>query len=268
MRRDTFYDQVLRRVPVLTADEEHELTRRYATSRDPKDADRLVLANLRLVFSVCTELSGRGRADFMDLVQEGSAGLVEAVKRFDPGRGVKLATYARWWIRAYVLRHLMETSHIVDPGSTREGRRNFFARSLPPDLSLDAPVCARADEGGAAVKQYPVDHRRRRGQPARRQGGSAGAGGLSSGSAGGHAPHFGRTRAGHPRTTAAEPPARAARRRGPAPARQRRARPAAGSATRRPPARRCRPPLGRAVTGRRLSRWRLRSSRGFQGPSA
>ena len=105
-----------------------------------------MLANLRLVFSVCTELSGRGRADFMDLVQEGSAGLVEAVKRFDPGRGVKLATYARWWIRAYVLRHLMETSHIVDPGSTREGRRNFFARSLPPDLSLDAPVRARADE--------------------------------------------------------------------------------------------------------------------------
>jgi RNA polymerase sigma-32 factor len=151
MRRDTFYDQVLRRVPVLTADEEHGLTRRYATSRDPKDADRLVLANLRLVFSICTELSGRGCADFMDLVQEGSAGLVEAVKRFDPGRGVKLATYARWWIRAYVLRHLMETSHIVDPGSTREGRRNFFARSLPTDLSLDAPVRARADEGGAAV---------------------------------------------------------------------------------------------------------------------
>jgi RNA polymerase sigma-32 factor len=151
MRGDTFYDSILRLVPILTTDEEHQLTRRYAAIGDPKDADHLVLANLRLVFSICTELAARGRADFMDLVQEGSAGLVEAVKRFDPGRGVKLATYARWWIRAYVLRHLMETSHIVDPGSTREGRRTFFARSLPPDLSLDAPVRARGDEGGAAV---------------------------------------------------------------------------------------------------------------------
>jgi RNA polymerase sigma-32 factor len=161
MRPNAFYDQLLQRTPVMTGEEEVELTRRYAVTRDPKDFDRLVLGNLRLVVSIANELGGRGRADLMDLVQEGNAGLVEAVRRFDPARGVKLASYARWWIRAYILRHLMETCRIVDPGSTREGRKSFFAHALPPDLSLDAPVRSLGDESRArapaAVTVFAAD---------------------------------------------------------------------------------------------------------------
>jgi RNA polymerase sigma-32 factor len=151
MKPNAFYDQLLRRTPVMTGAEELELTRRYAATRDPKDFDRLVLGNLRLVVAIAHELGGHGRADVMDLVQEGNAGLVEAVRRFDPARGVKLATYARWWIRAFILRHLMETCRIVDPGTTRAGRKSFFAHALPLDLSLDAPVRSLGEENAACA---------------------------------------------------------------------------------------------------------------------
>lgn len=161
MSRDTFYDQVVQRTSLMTAEEERELTRRYAATRDPKDGDRLVLGNLRLVLAIAHELGARSRGDFMDLVQEGNAGLVQAVQRFDPGRGVKLSSYARWWIRAYILRHLMKTSRIVDPGSTRDGRRTFFAHALPPDVSLDAPARPANDDSEtrapSAVAALPAD---------------------------------------------------------------------------------------------------------------
>jgi RNA polymerase sigma-32 factor len=113
---------------------------RYARTRDPRDAEQLVLGNLRLVVKIARDL-GPHRRDLMDLVQEGNAGLTHAVHRFDPRRGVKLTTYAVWWIRAYVMRHLMATSRMVSFASTREGRRRFFARTLPgPDRSLDTPA--------------------------------------------------------------------------------------------------------------------------------
>jgi RNA polymerase sigma-32 factor len=87
----------------------------------------------------------------MDLIQEGNAGLAHAVKLFDPGRGAKLSTYAAWWIRAFIMRHLMDTSRMVRVSSTREGRRRFFDHTLPdPDLSLDAPARSERDGGWTA----------------------------------------------------------------------------------------------------------------------
>lgn len=148
MNLDDSYTRILDRTPVMPADEQAAVAARYTRARDPRDAERLVLGNLRLVVKIAREL-GPHRGDLMDLVQEGNAGLTYAVSRFDPKRGVKLTTYAAWWIRAYMMKHLMTTSRMVSVASTREGRRRFFDRTLPgPDRSFEAPGRAN-DDGGS-----------------------------------------------------------------------------------------------------------------------
>jgi RNA polymerase sigma-32 factor len=154
MNLDETYARVLDRTPTLSAAEQADVAARYARTRDPRDAERLVLGNLRLVIKIAREL-GPHRRDLMDLVQEGNAGLAHAVRRFDPHRGVKLTTYAVFWIRAYIMRYVMATSRIVSCASTREGRRRFFDRSLPgEDRSLDAP--ARRGRDGNWTTGKPI----------------------------------------------------------------------------------------------------------------
>jgi RNA polymerase sigma-32 factor len=154
MNLDESYARALERVAVMSAAEQTEIAARYARTRDPRDAQRLVLGNLRLVVKIAREL-GPQRRDLMDLVQEGNAGLAEAVRRFDPGRGVKLTTYAVFWIRAYIMHYLMRTSRMVSCASTREGRRRFFERTLAgQDGSLDAPV--RGERNGASGRSAPT----------------------------------------------------------------------------------------------------------------
>ena len=149
MNLDETYTRTLERIPIMSAAEQAEVAARYVRTRDPRDADRLVLGNLRLVVKVARDL-GPHRHDLMDLVQEGNAGLAQAVRRFDPRRGVKLSTYAVFWIRAYIMHYLMATSRMVSCASTREGRRRFFDRTLPDqDCSLDAP--ARRDRDGDRI---------------------------------------------------------------------------------------------------------------------
>jgi len=156
MNLDDSYARMLDSIPTMPADAQAEVAARYARTRDPRDADRLVLGNLRLVVKIAREL-GPHRDDLMDLVQEGNAGLTQAVKRFDPKRGVKLTSYAVWWIRAYIMRHLMSTSRMVSFASTREGRRRFFDRSLPgPDRSLEARG-RQEDDGGALPGRAVLD---------------------------------------------------------------------------------------------------------------
>jgi RNA polymerase sigma-32 factor len=146
MMLDEHYSRLLARTPTMPAAEQQALAERYAHSRDRRDAERLVLGNLRLVVKLAREIGGKYPSDLMDLVQEGNAGLTYAVERFDPKRGAKLSTYAAFWIRAYIMRYLMETSRMVRQTSTREGRRRFFDRSLPAmDVSLDAPVHSERD---------------------------------------------------------------------------------------------------------------------------
>jgi RNA polymerase sigma-32 factor len=148
MMLDEHYARLLDRTPTMPAAEQQALGQRYARSGNRRDAERLVLGNLRLVVKLARELGGGYRGDVMDLIQEGNAGLTHAVELFDPKRGAKLSTYAALWIRAYIMRYLMETSRIVRHTSTREGRRRFFARTLPgSDVSLDAPV--RHEHDGA-----------------------------------------------------------------------------------------------------------------------
>lgn len=119
------YMREIQRHPLLTPEEEQALSRRYAETGDVKAAARMVTANLRLVVKISFEYR-RAYRNIMDLIQEGNIGLMQAVKRFDPYRGVKLSSYAAWWIRAYILRFILNNWRLVKVGTTQTQRKLFF----------------------------------------------------------------------------------------------------------------------------------------------
>jgi len=131
-------DRALGRVDTLSAymaelarhapiDREHEqrLAQRWVKQRDVEAARQLVLANLRLVVKIAMEYR-RAWVNVLDLIQSGNVGLMEAVQRFDPYQGVKLSTYAAYWIRAYILKYILDNFRIVRLGTTRAQRKLFF----------------------------------------------------------------------------------------------------------------------------------------------
>jgi RNA polymerase sigma-32 factor len=115
----------IRRYSLLTREEEHELAVRYKESQDVEAAYRLVTANLRLVVLIAREYQ-RAFRNLLDLIQEGNIGLMEAVKNFDPYRGVRFPSYAVWWIRAYIIRYVMNNWRMVKLGTTQAQRKLFF----------------------------------------------------------------------------------------------------------------------------------------------
>ncbi len=119
------YLREVQRHPLLTPEETHELAVRFLEAQDPAVAARLVTANLRLVVKIAYEYR-RAYKNIMDLVQEGNIGLMQAVKRYDPYRGVKLSSYAAWWIRAYILRFILNNWRLVKLGTTQAQRKLFF----------------------------------------------------------------------------------------------------------------------------------------------
>ena len=119
------YMREVQRHPLLSADEEHKLAVQYQKTEDRDVAARLVTANLRLVVKIAYEYR-RAYRNMMDLVQEGNIGLMQAVKRYDPYRGVKLSSYAAWWIRAYMLRFILNNWRLVKVGTTQAQRKLFF----------------------------------------------------------------------------------------------------------------------------------------------
>lgn len=119
------YLREVQRHPLLTPDEEHSLATRYSTSGDVNAAARLVTSNLRLVVKIAYEYR-RAYKNIMDLIQEGNIGLMQAVKKFDPHRGVKLSSYSAWWIRAYILRFIINNWRLVKLGTTQAQRKLFF----------------------------------------------------------------------------------------------------------------------------------------------
>ncbi len=121
----TVYMHEIRRYPLLTREEEHELAVRFAETQDPKIARRLITANLRLVVKIAHEYR-RAYRNLLDLVQEGNLGLLQAVQKYDPHRGVKLSSYAAWWIRAYMLKFILNNWRLVKIGTTQAQRKLFF----------------------------------------------------------------------------------------------------------------------------------------------
>ena len=119
------YLSEIRRYPVLTREEEHELAVQYKQFGDVEAAYKLVRANLRLVVMIAREYE-RAFRNLLDLIQEGNIGLMESLKNFDPYRGVRFPSYAVWWIRAYIIRYLMNNWRMVKLGTTQAQRRLFF----------------------------------------------------------------------------------------------------------------------------------------------
>ena len=115
----------VRRFPLLTREEETIIAKRYTESHDREDAFRLVTANLRLVVKIAMEFA-RASRNLLDLIQEGNVGLMEAVKNFDPYRGIRFPSYAVWWIRAYIYRYLINNWRLVKIGTTQAQRKLFF----------------------------------------------------------------------------------------------------------------------------------------------
>jgi RNA polymerase sigma-32 factor len=119
------YMAEVQRHPLLSREDEAALARRYKSTGDVVAAAQLVSANLRLVVKLAHEYH-RNPIALLDLIQEGNIGLMQAVKKFDPERGVKLSTYAAWWIRAYLLRYIMDNWKMVKIGTTEAQRKLFF----------------------------------------------------------------------------------------------------------------------------------------------
>lgn len=176
----TAYMSQLRHHAPITREEEHELAVRWVKEGDIEAAKRLVVSNLRLVVKIAMEYR-RAWTNTLDLIQEGNVGLMEAVQRYDPYQGVKLSSYAVYWVRAYILKYILDNMRSVRLGTTRASRKLFFrlnkekrelerlgyeseprllaerldvteddvidmeARLSRPDISFDAPL--RNDEG-------------------------------------------------------------------------------------------------------------------------
>jgi len=181
----------IRRYPLLTPEEEHQLAVRYKEHGDVEAAYRLVTGNLRLVVMFARRYE-RAVHNLLDLIQEGSIGLMEAVRNFDPYRGVRFPSYAVWWVRAYIIRYLMNNWRMVKLGTTQAQRKLFFnlqrekerleAEGFSPvpkliaqnlgvkeeevvemekrmsgrDMSLDTPIDAEEGESGTLGDLFPA----------------------------------------------------------------------------------------------------------------
>lgn len=121
------YLQEISQYRLLTREETEELAIRFNEDGDPEAAYKLVTANLRLVVKVAMDFQKYWMQNFLDLIQEGNVGLVQAVKKFDPYRGVKFSYYAAYWIRAYILKSIMDNWRLVKIGTTQAQRKLFFS---------------------------------------------------------------------------------------------------------------------------------------------
>mgnify|MGYP001440937490 FL=1 len=121
------YLQEISQYELLSREETDELATRFRETGDQEAAYRLVSSNLRLVVKVAMDFQKYWMQNFMDLIQEGNVGLVQATKKFDPYRGVKFSYYAAYWIRAYVLKFIMDNWRLVKIGTTQAQRKLFFS---------------------------------------------------------------------------------------------------------------------------------------------
>lgn len=137
--------------PMLEAEEEQALIRRAQQDGDERATHRLVAAHLRLVLSVAKSYA-RGGVSLDDLVSEGSVGLLEAIRRFDPQRGTRFSTYAVWWVRAHIRRYAMANRRIVPAPSTRNARRILGAlHRTRKELEQRTGAAPTRDEIAAAL---------------------------------------------------------------------------------------------------------------------
>ncbi|MDD9928870.1 MAG: RNA polymerase factor sigma-32, partial [Rhodospirillaceae bacterium] len=119
------YLNEIRSFPMLTADEEYMLARSFSEHGDVKAAHKMVTSHLRLVAKIAMGYRGYG-LPLNEMISEGNVGLMQAVKRFDPERGFRLATYAMWWIRASIQEYILHSWSLVKIGTTAAQKKLFF----------------------------------------------------------------------------------------------------------------------------------------------
>ncbi len=119
------YLQEIKKFPMLTAEEEYMLAKRYKEHGDSKAAHKLVTSHLRLVAKIAMGYRGYG-LPVTDLISEGNVGIMQAVKKFDPEKGFRLATYAMWWIRAQIQEYVLHSWSLVKIGTTAAQKKLFF----------------------------------------------------------------------------------------------------------------------------------------------
>jgi len=188
------YLQEIRKFPMLEPDEEFMLAKRYKEHADPGSAQKLITSHLRLVAKIAMGYRGYG-LPISEVISEGNVGLMHAVKRFEPDKGFRLATYAMWWIRAAIQEYVLRSWSLVKIGTTAAQKRLFFNlrkvkgqiaalddgnlhpdqikqiattlqvseedvvsmnQRLGGDTSLNAPM--RADEGSSEWQDWLVDN--------------------------------------------------------------------------------------------------------------
>jgi RNA polymerase sigma-32 factor len=179
--------------PILSPEEELDLATRYRKYGDVAAAKRLVTSHLRLVAKIAMEYRS-SNYNVLDLIQEGNIGLLQAVKNFDPDKGARLAHYATWWIKSYILKYILDNFRLVKIGTTKEQKKLFYnlmrekerieamgfaatpvelskrlgvteaaveemqKRLTTPELALEAPVTKADGDGGAPLKDFvPLD---------------------------------------------------------------------------------------------------------------
>lgn len=120
------YLMEIKRYPLLSREEEQRLAIRYKEKGDMEAAYRLITSNLRLVVKIALSFQRHWMRNLMDLIQEGNIGLMQAVKKFDPYRGYKLSYYASFWIKAYIIKFIMDNWKLVKIGTTQAQRKLFF----------------------------------------------------------------------------------------------------------------------------------------------
>ncbi len=187
------YLQEIRKFPMLDPDEEFMLAKRYREHQDPEAAQKLITSHLRLVAKIAMGYRGYG-LPISEVISEGNVGLMQAVKRFEPDKGFRLATYAMWWIRASIQEYVLRSWSLVKIGTTAAQKRLFFNlrrikgqiaaledgnlhpdqikqiattlnvteddvvsmnQRLTGDASLNAPM--RADEGASQWQDWLID---------------------------------------------------------------------------------------------------------------
>ncbi|MDC6448163.1 RNA polymerase sigma factor RpoH [Alphaproteobacteria bacterium] len=119
------YLQEIKKFPILTANEEYMLAKRYLEHGDTKAAHKLVTSHLRLVAKIAMGYRGYG-LPVTDLISEGNVGIMKAVKKFDPEKGFRLSTYAMWWIRAQIQEYVLHSWSLVKIGTTAAQKKLFF----------------------------------------------------------------------------------------------------------------------------------------------
>jgi RNA polymerase sigma-32 factor len=119
------YLSEIRKFPVLSAEQEYMLAKRYQEHQDPEAAAQLVTSHLRLVAKIAMGYRGYG-LPVSELISEGNIGLMQGVKKFEPDRGFRLATYAMWWIRASIQEFILRSWSLVKMGTTAAQKKLFF----------------------------------------------------------------------------------------------------------------------------------------------